>query len=325
MQQVDRQPITLGELSDIRLEESPPTIEHEAGRRRTFVQVNVRNRDVASFVQEAQRRIGAEVEIPPGYSLQWGGDFENLRSAGLRLSLITPLVLLLIWILLYTSFKSIRLALLIFLAVPLAASGGVFALALRDLPFSISAGVGFVALFGVAVLNGLVWVSGAEHLRVDGIGPASPPMKPRWSAAPRADDRPGRQPGVPADGHLNHRRRRDPTSSRDRRDRRPDHLHPAHRRRRARHLPLVRTPTLHRIRRGQLRAGTSRYARYGIGKESHLPSLRPFATLRALRFKYPFKTQSGRAAAKWRATAPGKQVAPVGRSTFSASKQDSRP
>ena len=171
VQQVDRQPITLGELSEIRLEESPPGIEHEAGRRRTFVQVNVRHRDVASFVQEAQQRVGAEVRLPPGYALRWGGDFENLQSASRRLALITPLVLLLIWILLYASFKSIRLALLIFLAVPLAASGGVFALALRQMPFSISAGVGFVALFGVAVLNGLVWVSGAEHLRLEGMSP----------------------------------------------------------------------------------------------------------------------------------------------------------
>ncbi len=171
VKQVDHQPITLGEVCDIRLEESPPGIEHEAGRRRTFVQVNVRNRDVASFVQEAQRRVRTDVELPPGFSLQWGGDFENLRSASWRLALITPIVLLLIWILLYTSFKSVRLALLIFLAVPLAASGGIFALASRGLPFSISAGVGFVALFGVAVLNGLVWVSGAEHLRVDGMAP----------------------------------------------------------------------------------------------------------------------------------------------------------
>ena len=166
--QIDGQPVTLGDLTDIELQESPPTVEHEAGRRRTFVQANVRGRDVASFVQEAQRRIRDEVDLPPGYEIKWGGDFENLQSASLRLSLITPLVLLLIWILLYTSFKSMRLALLIFLAVPMAASGGVLALYLRGMPFSISAGVGFIALFGVAVLNGLVWVSGAEHLRGEG-------------------------------------------------------------------------------------------------------------------------------------------------------------
>jgi cobalt-zinc-cadmium resistance protein CzcA len=111
------------------------------------------------------------VVLPAGYSIAWGGDFENLQSASLRLSLITPLVLLLIWILLYMSFKSMRLAALIFLAVPMAAVGGILALALRDMPFSISAGVGFIALFGVAVLNGLVWVSGAEHMRADGMRP----------------------------------------------------------------------------------------------------------------------------------------------------------
>ena len=165
----DGQPITLGELADIKLEESPPGIEHEAGRRRTFVQANVRNRDVASFVQDAQRRVADEVKLPPGYLIEWGGDFENLRSASLRLAMITPLVLLLIWILLYTTFKSVRLAALIFLAVPMAASGGVLALAVRGMPFSISAGVGFIALFGVAVLNGSVWVSGAEGMRAEGM------------------------------------------------------------------------------------------------------------------------------------------------------------
>ena len=103
--------------------------------------------------------------MPTGYEIRWGGDFENLQSASLRLIFITPVVLLLIFLLLYTSFKSTRLALLIFLAVPMAASGGIFALKLRGMPFSISAGVGFIALFGVAVLNGLVWVSAAEHLR----------------------------------------------------------------------------------------------------------------------------------------------------------------
>ncbi len=169
VKQVDGQPITLGMLADIRLEESPPGIEHEAGRRRTFVSVNVRGRDVASFVQEAKRRVAEEVALPAGYTIEWGGDFENLQSASLRLALITPVVLLLIWILLYSSLGSIRLALLIFMAVPIAASGGVIALWLREMPFSISAGVGFIALFGVAVLNGLVWVSAAESNRKSGM------------------------------------------------------------------------------------------------------------------------------------------------------------
>ena len=164
-------PVPLGELADIRIEESPPSIEHENSRRRTFVSANVRGRDVASFVAEAQRRIAAEVKLPSGYTLEWGGDFENLLSASRRLLLITPVVLGLIALLLYTSFKSLRLAALIFCAVPVAASGGIAALALRDMPFSIAAGVGFVALFGVAVLNGLVWVAGAEHAREGGLAP----------------------------------------------------------------------------------------------------------------------------------------------------------
>jgi cobalt-zinc-cadmium resistance protein CzcA len=158
-------------LADICLEESPPGIEHESGRRRTFISVNVRDRDVASFVEEARRRVGRQVSLPAGYELQWGGDFENLASASLRLAIITPIVLLLIWLLLFMSVKSMRLAALIFLAVPIAACGGVLALAVRGMPFSISAGVGFIALFGVAVLNGLVWVSGAEQMRTSGMAP----------------------------------------------------------------------------------------------------------------------------------------------------------
>lgn len=163
--------VPLAELADLISEESPPSIEHEATQRRTFIQANVRGRDVASFVQEAKERIAAEVPLPPGYEIRWGGDFENLQSASLRLALLTPVVLLLIFLLLHTTFHSTRLALLIFMAVPFAASGGVMALALRGMPFSISAGVGFIALFGVAVLNGLVWVSHAEHLRHSGLDP----------------------------------------------------------------------------------------------------------------------------------------------------------
>ncbi len=163
------QPIPLGALADIRLAETPPTVEHEDNRRRTFVSANVRRRDVASFVAEAQRAVQREVSLPAGYEVKWGGDFENLQSASRRLALITPIVLLLIFGLLHTTFQSVRLALLIFIAVPMAASGGVFALALRGMPFSISAGVGFIALFGVAVLNGLVWVSAAETLRGSGL------------------------------------------------------------------------------------------------------------------------------------------------------------
>ncbi len=157
--------VPLGELAELTLEETPPSVEHDNVRRRTYIAANVRGRDVASFVSDAQRQVAEQVALLPGYEVRWGGDFENLQSASRRLLLITPIVLLLIFLLLHTSFGSSSLALLIFLAVPMAASGGIFALALREMPFSISAGVGFIALFGVAVLNGLVWVSAAENLR----------------------------------------------------------------------------------------------------------------------------------------------------------------
>jgi cobalt-zinc-cadmium resistance protein CzcA len=166
---VNGQSIPLKELASIRLEETPPTIEHEGTRRRTFISANVRGRDVASFVAEAQKTIREKVVLPSGYEIRWGGDFENLQSASLRLAIIAPIVLCIILLLLHTSLGSLRLAMLIFLAVPMAASGGIFALYFRQMPFSISAGVGFIALFGVAVLNGLVWVSAAENLRKTGM------------------------------------------------------------------------------------------------------------------------------------------------------------
>lgn len=162
-------PVPLGDLADVKIEETPPSVDHESNRRRTYVSANVRGRDVATFVSEAQAAIHKGIQLPTGYEIRWGGDFENLQSASRRLVLITPIVLLLIFLLLHTTFQSARLAMLIFLAVPIAASGGIFALALRGMPFSISAGVGFIALFGVAVLNGLVWVSAAENLRATGL------------------------------------------------------------------------------------------------------------------------------------------------------------
>lgn len=163
--------VPLGELADLITEESPPGIDHERTQRRTFVQCNVQGRDVESFVHEAQRAVANDVKLPTGYEIEWGGDFKNLQSAKQRLLLVTPVVLVLIFLLLQTTFQSSRLAGLIFLAVPIATSGGIFALAIRGMPFSISAGVGFIALFGVAVLNGLVWVSAAEHLRDAGSSP----------------------------------------------------------------------------------------------------------------------------------------------------------
>jgi len=164
-------PVALQDLAEIVEEEGPSEVERENVQRRAVVGVNVRGRDIASFVAEAQAAIDARVKLPPGYLLRWGGQFEHLQSATQRLMVVVPVAMLLIFLLLYSTFHSMRLALLIYTAVPMAATGGVFALALRGLPFSVSAGVGFIALFGVAVLNGLVWVSAVEHLRQEGVEP----------------------------------------------------------------------------------------------------------------------------------------------------------
>ena len=160
--------IPLSNLAEVKFEEGPSEIERENVQRRAAVSANVRGRDIAGFVKEAEAAIAKQVPMPPGYQVRWGGQFEHLQTAIQRLLIVVPIALALIYLLLYTSLGSMRLAALIYLAVPFAATGGVFALMLRGMPFSISAGVGFIALFGVAVLNGLVWVSAVEHRRGEG-------------------------------------------------------------------------------------------------------------------------------------------------------------
>jgi cobalt-zinc-cadmium resistance protein CzcA len=160
--------IPLFQLADIRLVEGPAQISREDTRRRIGVELNVRSRDIGSFVQEAQAAVSREVNLPPGYYLTWGGTFENLERASSRLLIVVPLALFLIFVLLFTTFRSVRLALLIYTGIPFAVVGGIFALFLRGMPFSISAGVGFIALFGVAVLNGVVMVSYINKLRQEG-------------------------------------------------------------------------------------------------------------------------------------------------------------
>ncbi|MBX7184835.1 MAG: CusA/CzcA family heavy metal efflux RND transporter [Vicinamibacteria bacterium] len=151
--------IPLRQLAEITLDTGPSQISREAVRRRIAVEANVRGRDVASFVKEATEKIRSEVQLPSGYYIRWGGQFENLQAASRRLAVVVPLALALIFAMLYFTFGSPGPAVLIYLNVPFAAVGGVFALLLRDLPFSISAGVGFIALFGMAVLNGVVLMS----------------------------------------------------------------------------------------------------------------------------------------------------------------------
>ncbi|MEK7775267.1 MAG: CusA/CzcA family heavy metal efflux RND transporter [Candidatus Zixiibacteriota bacterium] len=161
--------VGLDRLTTATLDESPAAITREWGKRRVVVQCNVRDRDVGSFVSELKERLKNSVTFPSGYFVRLGGQFENFERARTRLFLVVPLALLLIFGLLYISYGSARDAMLIFSCVPLAAFGGVMALAVRGMPFSISAGVGFTALFGIAVLNGLVLVSNIKRLRSEGV------------------------------------------------------------------------------------------------------------------------------------------------------------
>ena len=160
--------IPLGELARLEVSEGPNQISRDNGKRRVVVQANVRGRDLGSFVAEAQERIAGELTLPSGSWLSWGGQFENLMAARQRLTLVIPGCFLLIFLLLYSALNSAKYALLVFTGVPLALTGGIVSLWLRDIPFSISAAVGFIALSGVAVLNGLVMVTYINQLRREG-------------------------------------------------------------------------------------------------------------------------------------------------------------
>jgi len=157
--------IPLSELASVKVEDGPAQISREDRRRRIVVELNVRGRDLGSFVNEAQSRIDKEVKLPEGYYITWGGQFENLKRATDTLMIVVPLALLLIFVLLFMTFGSVNQALLIFTGIPFAVVGGIFALAARGMPFSISAGIGFIALSGVAVLNGVVLVSYINKLK----------------------------------------------------------------------------------------------------------------------------------------------------------------
>lgn len=161
--------IPLEQVADIDYEPGPMQISRENGKRRIVVGFNVRGRDVESVVNEIQKKLDGSLKLPAGYFVTYGGQFENLIQASARLSVAVPIALALIFVLLYFTFRSVKQSLLIFTAIPFSAIGGVFALWLRDMPFSISAGVGFIALFGVAVLNGIVLISYFNQLKTDGM------------------------------------------------------------------------------------------------------------------------------------------------------------
>ncbi|MBB1286848.1 CusA/CzcA family heavy metal efflux RND transporter [Flavisolibacter sp. BT320] len=161
--------VPLNQVANIEFKDAPAQVSREDGRRRIYVGFNVKDRDVESTVQEIQQLINSNIKLPSGYYITYGGQFQNLKEAKSRLSIAVPAALLLILVLLYATFKSVPQTLLIFTAVPLSIIGGVFALLIRGMPFSISAGVGFIALFGVAVLNGIVLIGYFNQLREEGM------------------------------------------------------------------------------------------------------------------------------------------------------------
>lgn len=154
-------------MASLDLAPGPNQVSRENGKRRVVVSANVRGRDIGSFVSEAQSRL-SEVKIPAGYWTVWGGTFEQLESASQRLKIVVPVALLLVFTLLFAMFGNVKDGLLVFTGIPFALTGGVVALWLRDIPLSISAGIGFIALSGVAVLNGLVMISFIRNLREEG-------------------------------------------------------------------------------------------------------------------------------------------------------------
>jgi heavy metal efflux system protein len=160
--------IPLSQLANVEMKEGPNQIQREDAKRRIVVGFNVRGRDVQSIVEELQSKVEKNIKFPAGYYVTYGGAFENLNAAKARLSVTVPISLLLIFLLLYFSFNSIKQSLLIYSAIPLSAIGGIFALSIREMPFSISAGVGFIALFGVAVLNGIVLIAEFNRLKMEG-------------------------------------------------------------------------------------------------------------------------------------------------------------
>ena len=160
--------IQLSDVADFEIKTGPNLINREDGKRRIIVTCNIRGRDIATFVAEAQSKIREQIKLPVGYWMQWGGQFEQLQRATQRLTVVVPVALLLIFVLLFLSFGTAKDALLIYTGVPLALTGGILALWLRGIPLSISAGVGFIALSGVAVLNGVVMISFIRRLRLDG-------------------------------------------------------------------------------------------------------------------------------------------------------------
>ena len=201
-------------------------IRRDDGQRRAALMVNLKVRDVEGFVREAERRIKEQVKLPENYFIEFGGQFKNLQEARTRLAVVVPSALALIFVLIFFAFGSLRQALLVYSGIPLAVTGGVLALWLRGMPFSITAAVGFIALSGVAVLNGLVMISYFNQLREEGKSIRDSVIEGSLTRlASRADDRVGGQSWLRADGHSHGRGSGSAASARDRRHRRHPQLH----------------------------------------------------------------------------------------------------
>ncbi|GBR19495.1 efflux RND transporter permease subunit [Asaia spathodeae] len=169
----DDHTVRLDQVADITLRNGPAAIRRNQGERRMMVQANVRGRDLSSFVQEAQKAVKTQIKLPPGYRVEWSGQFRNLQTAVARLEIVVPITLVLIFCLLILALGDVWLAGLVFVNLPFAATGGIIALWLRAMPFSISAGIGFIALFGVATLNGVVLISYIRDKRLAGFDAVS--------------------------------------------------------------------------------------------------------------------------------------------------------
>jgi len=222
--------VPLEQVANVELREGPNQIQRDDAKRRITVAFNVRGRDVESVVKELQSKIDKQLKFAPGYYTTYGGQFENLRQATDRLSIAVPVALVLIFVLLFFTFGSFKQSVLIFTAIPLSAIGGILALWLRGMPFSISAGVGFIALFGVAVLNGIVLIG--YYQPAQSRGPHRPanahPARHRSAPAPRADDGYRCLARLPANGPGHLRRGRGAAPAGHRRHRRAGISHAAH-------------------------------------------------------------------------------------------------
>ena len=217
--------IPLGQLAKVYVSEGPAQISREMAQRRIVIECNVTDRDIGSFVQEAKQKIDTAVKLPPGYVMTWGGQFENQQRAMKRFSIVVPITIAAIFLLLFSSFNSVKQALLIIMNIPFALIGGILALVIGRFNLSVSASVGFIALFGVAVLNGVVMVSYFNELRREGMNVELAVIKGAvLAAASGAHHRERRRARLDSDAFRHRAGQRNSKAARRRRHRRTHQL-----------------------------------------------------------------------------------------------------